>query len=59
MKYLIPVSWEVFANVLVEADSLDEAIDNADDIQLPKEASYIQGSFKVDREGAHNINMNV
>lgn len=45
----IPVSWEVYGSVEIDAESVEEAInifdEQSDDIPLP-EGNYIDGSFK-------------
>lgn len=57
MKYKIPVSWEMCGIVEVEADSLDEAILEADDDCTPlPEGSYVDGSFRVDADFAAEYN---
>ena len=47
--YKIPVSWEVYGSVEIDAESVEEAInifdEQSDDIPLP-EGNYIDGSFK-------------
>jgi hypothetical protein len=48
MKYKIPVSWTAVAIVEVDATSLEEAIEKAQDAPLPKESEYLDGSFEVD-----------
>ena len=54
MIYKIPVSWEVFDVVQIEAETIEEAIDifdkTLDDIELPRNPGYIDGSFKRDDE---------
>ena len=50
MKYKIPVEWTVSAIMEVEADSLEAAILKADDMPLPTDTDYIDGSFKVNHE---------
>ena len=56
--YEIPCSWEVYGTVEVEADNLDEAVAKveADDFPLPGRASYVDGSFEVDRDVAEELN---
>jgi len=58
--YKIPVTWEVYGTVEIEADSLDEAIEIAlidPSIPLPKESDYVDDSWTVgDREVAEIIN---
>lgn len=47
----IPVSWEVCGMVEIEADTLDEAIDiaeNDETIPLPTDNDYVDGSWRVD-----------
>ena len=48
--YKIPVSWEEYGVITILADTLDEAIDKVcdPDIPLPKDSSYIEGSFRVE-----------
>lgn len=55
MKYRIPVSWEMYGHVEVEADSLEEAISIAESDETPlPDGDYINGSFEVDYEIAEN-----
>lgn len=50
--YYIPVNWEVWDKVKVEATSLKEAIkyvkEHIDEIPLGTEPEYIDGSYKID-----------
>ena len=48
-KFKIPVSWSLMADVIVQADSLEEAITKAEEIELP-EGEYVDGSFEVNTE---------
>jgi len=48
--YRIPVSWTVMATMEVEAASLDEAIEKADNMSLPTDPEYVEGSFQIDHE---------
>ena len=52
-KYKIPCVWEVYGYIEIEAETLQDAIELAeqDDRPLPKESSYIEGSFWVDYDG--------
>lgn len=52
-KYKIPCVWEVYGHMEIEAETLQDAIELAeqDDRPLPKESSYIEGSFWVDYDG--------
>jgi hypothetical protein len=46
--YKIPVVWQMYGYVEVEADSMVEATLVAMDAPLPDDGSYIEGSFEVD-----------
>lgn len=50
-SFIVPVSWEVYSTVEVEADSYEEAVkiakDNIDDIPLG-DSEYVDESYKVD-----------
>ena len=50
MKYKIPVSWTMVADMEIEADSLDEAIEKAEEANLPDDAEYCDSSFEVNTE---------
>ena len=49
-KWKIPVTWEVYSSVSVEAPTLKEAlqyvIDDPDDMPLPTETNYVDDSFR-------------
>lgn len=51
-KFYIPVSWEVWDKVEVEAETIEEAIkyvkENIEVIPLGSEPEYIEGSYKID-----------
>ena len=48
--YRIPVSWQMYGHIAVEAENLEEAIEQAEDTNTPlPEGSYVQDSFEVDR----------
>ena len=55
--YKIPVSWQVYGTVNIEAENIEEAIELAggDEIPLP-EGDYIDGSWEVDGELAYDMN---
>ena len=46
--YKIPVVWQMYGYVEVQADSVAEAIHEAKGAPLPEDGSYIEGSFEVD-----------
>ena len=57
-KFKIAVSWEVYGDVEIEAETLTEAVniaENDDNIPLP-EPNYIDGSFIVDAEMSKELN---
>jgi hypothetical protein len=47
----IPVTWEMYGNVVVEAPTLQEAMDIARDddgvIPLPNDSYYVDGSWRL------------
>ena len=51
-KFVVPVTWLVATEVVIEAESEDEAMDLANNIDLSEvdfnNADYVQGSFDVD-----------
>lgn len=57
--YKIPVVWQVSDIYEVEANSLEEAIQKAQDGSLPSRGEYIEDSFEIDYEGIpfHNRNL--
>lgn len=62
--YKIPVVYQSWGLVDVEAQSLDEAIeyaeDNLNDLPLPDDPQYVEDSYEIDYEGiyAHNNEKN-
>jgi hypothetical protein len=48
-SYKIPVSWEMYGYITVQADTLEDAIEMAKDFPLP-DGSYIEDSFQIDIE---------
>ncbi len=60
MTYKIPVSWEVYSTIEIEAQSLDEAIkifdETEDKIPLPLYPEYVDGSFKREDEEICSLN---
>ena len=51
-KYKIPVSWQMYGYMDIEAEDWDEAIEIANDdaTSLPSNADYVDGSFEVDHD---------
>jgi len=49
--YKIPVVWQMYGYVEIEADSMSEAINMTYRAALPSDGSYIEGSFEVDESG--------
>ena len=53
--YKIPVVWQMYGYVEVEAESMVEAVDKVQngngDMPLPDTADYVEGSFEVDHDG--------
>lgn len=53
----VPVTWEMYGVVEVEADTLEEAVELAVEVEpLPDDAEYIDGSCKRDPD--HSITDN-
>lgn len=57
--YRIPVEWAVTGTLLVEADSLAEALIEAEDAPLPEATDYIEGTFEVNRQMIPYVNKNL
>ena len=53
-SWSIPVTWEVYGRIVIEANTLEEAIEKARDdegvIPLPDENDYVDGSWRVTEE---------
>ena len=51
MKIKLPVTWEAFGIVEIEANSIEEAVnyfnENSDYINMPKNSEYVDGSFRL------------
>jgi hypothetical protein len=47
--YNIPVTWSVSSRMKIEAESLTEAMQKADDMPLPTDPDYIDGSFEINK----------
>lgn len=50
MKFLVPVSWTMMGNHVIEAESKEEAIEKAYELPLPGEGEYLRYSLEVDEE---------
>lgn len=57
--YKIPVTWESWGILNIEADSLQEALEKADVVGLPKNGEYIDDTFEVDYAGIPMYNENL
>jgi hypothetical protein len=57
--YIIPVVWHVCANMVVEAENLAEAIEKADDMSLPTDTDYLEGTFEINRGFIPHVNENL
>ena len=51
MKIKLPVTWEAFGLVEIEANFIEEAVnyfnENSDYINMPKNSEYVDGSFRL------------
>ena len=47
--YTISAIWQMCANTIVEAESLEEALIKVYEAPLPTDAEYLVGSFEIDR----------
>ena len=57
--YRIPVEWAVTGTLLVEAESLSEALVEAEDAPLPEAQDYIEGTFEINRSFIPYVNKNL
>lgn len=55
--FKIPVTWEIYGEVEVEANSAEEALKKAkeiehqgDGLELPNDGEYVDGSFKINED---------
>lgn len=60
-RFIIPVSWEVYSTVTVEAASLEDAKrkfdEQIDDIPLCVETEYVEGSYRCTAETLDELKM--
>ena len=56
--YRIACSWQVYGELLINASTLQEAIEIAEDdrTSLPPDSGYVDGSFEVDHQITEEIN---
>ena len=47
--YTISAIWQMCANTIVEAESLEEALIKVYEAPLPTDAEYLVGSFEIDK----------
>ncbi len=47
MRYKIPVTWLMTATMEIDAENLTEAIEAAEEDNLPTDGSYVDGSFEI------------
>jgi hypothetical protein len=57
--YRIPVEWAVTGTMLVEAESLSEALIEAEDAPLPEAQDYLEGTFQINRSFIPYVNKNL
>ena len=57
--YRIPVEWAVTGTLLVEAESLAEALIEVEDTPLPEAQDYIEGTFEINRHMIAYVNKNL
>ena len=53
--YKIPVVWQMYGYVEVEAESMSEAVNKAYDAPLPDNGEYLETSFEVDEAGIVDV----
>ena len=57
--YRIPIEWAVTGTMLVEAESLSEALLEAEDAPLPEAEDFIEGTFEINRSFIPYVNKNL
>lgn len=48
--YKIPCTWQMYGYYHIEAENIKEALQKAEDADLPTDSSYIECSFEIDNE---------
>lgn len=59
-EYIVPISWQMRGFVKINAESAEEALANvmnADDIPIPADAKYVEGSCQIDTEDTDSVEM--
>lgn len=46
--YSIPIIWAMSAHVEIQAESLEQALIEAENAPLPSDGNYLEGSFEID-----------
>lgn len=56
-KWQIPVSWEMCGTVVIEANTIEDALEMAwsDSVNIPMNGDYINGSWKVEDENPEYV----
>lgn len=57
-KFNVYVWWSVSADMSIEAESLEAAIELAENADLPDDAEYIDGSFEVNEDATRDDKRN-
>lgn len=56
-KFKVAVEWVVTTDVVVEAETLEDAILKVEDMpELPDDGEYLDGSFEVNHEVTRELN---
>ena len=53
--YKIPCTWTMYGTYEIQANNIEEAAQKAEHLPLPDDASYIEDSFRVDADLAHEL----
>jgi len=48
--YKIPCTWQMYGYYHIEANSIKEALQKAEDSNLPTDSDFLEGSFEIDNE---------
>jgi len=46
--YKIPCTWQMYGYYHIEAESVKEALEKTEDMALPTDTDYVEGSFEID-----------